>query len=227
MSGPATFVLVHGAWRGGWMWRRVSDLLQAQGHRVFAPTLTGLGEKSHLISPAVNLTTHITDVVNLVTWEDLDRIVLVGHSYGGAVITGVAEKIEKKIASIVYLDAFIPKDGDAVQDIAPRKPAPGDVTPAPPGASFRVNERDREWADAKTTPQPNGTFTEKLRVTGAYRRIPKRGYIFCTVYNAPHFRAYYEACKASPGWQVREIATGHDAMLDDPAGTARLLTELA
>jgi len=89
---------VHGAWRGGWIWRRVADLLTARGHRVFAPTLTGLGERSHLLSPAVNLTTHIMDVVNLALWEDLDGFVLCGHSYGGAVVTGVAECIGKRIS---------------------------------------------------------------------------------------------------------------------------------
>ncbi|HZL58406.1 MAG TPA: alpha/beta hydrolase [Stellaceae bacterium] len=182
-----------------------------------------MGERSHLLSPAVNLTTHIMDVVNLALWEDLDGFVLCGHSYGGAVVTGVAECIEKRISSIVYLDAFIPGNGQAMADIAPRKPAPGDATPAPPAAGFRVNARDQAWVESKTTPQPNGTLTEKLAVTGVYQRIPKKTYVRATVYDAPHFRAYYEQCKAMPGWETYEIATGHDAMLDDPQATADLL----
>src|SRR5436190_22734771 len=101
MSTP--FVLVHGAWHGGWCWRRVADLLTADGHRVLTPTLTGLGERSHLLSPGISLDTHIADVVNVAKWERLDKIVLVGHSYGGIVISGVAEKISAAISSIVFL----------------------------------------------------------------------------------------------------------------------------
>jgi pimeloyl-ACP methyl ester carboxylesterase len=101
-----TFVLVHGAWGGGWVWRRVTDLLENQGHKVFAPTMTGLGERSHLFDGKVNLTTHITDIVNLIKWERLDNVVLVGHSYGGTVINGVAEQTEKSIGSIVFPRRF-------------------------------------------------------------------------------------------------------------------------
>ncbi|MDE2229084.1 MAG: alpha/beta hydrolase [Alphaproteobacteria bacterium] len=218
-TGPATFVLVHGAWGGGWVWRRVADRLRAEGHRVFAPTLTGLGARSHLCSAAVNLTTHVMDVANLVRWEDLDGFVLCGHSYGGAVITGVAERI----AAIVYLDAFIPANGQAMVDIAPRRPAPGTTTPPPAGALFRVDERDRAWVDAKSTPQPNGTFTERLAVTGAYQRIAKRVFIRASGYDAPHFRRYYEACKATPGWATYEIAAGHMVMLDAPDELTQIL----
>jgi pimeloyl-ACP methyl ester carboxylesterase len=222
-SHPGTFVLVHGAWGGGWVWRRVADRLRARGHRVFAPTLTGLGDRSHLCSPAVTLTTHILDVVNLVAWEDLDGFVLCGHSYGGAVITGVAERIAQRIALIVYLDAFIPADGEAMADIAPRRPVPGGTTPAPTGNLFRVNERDRAWVEAKSTPQPNGTFVEKLAVTGAYQRIPKRAFIRASLYDAPHFRRYYDACAATPGWTTYEIAAGHMVMLDAPDELTRIL----
>src|SRR5487761_71528 len=225
-TGPATFVLVHGAWGGGWGWGRVADRLRAQGHRVFAPTLTGLGERSHLCSPAVTLTTHVLDVANLVTWENLDGFLLCGHSYGGTVITGVAERIEPRIASIVYLDAFIPADGEAMADIAPRRPVPGGTTPAPTGNLFRVNERDCAWVEAKSTPQPNGAFIEKLTVTGAYQRIPKRAFIRAALYDAPHFRRYYAPCKATPGWATYEIAAGHMVMLDAPDELTRILLQL-
>ena len=109
--------LVHGAGHGGWCWQRVADRLTAKGHRVFAPTLTGLGERSHLLNDKIDLTTHISDIVNEIKWKDLDQIVLVGHSYGGMVITGVAEQLVSRIASIVYLDAFLPGDGQSVTDV--------------------------------------------------------------------------------------------------------------
>ncbi len=113
-AGRTPFVLVHGAWHGGWCWRRVSDRLTGNGHYVAAPTLSGLGERSHLAADTVTLTTHVDDVVNEIIWNDLDRVVLVGHSYGGMVITAAAERIRKRIAAIVYLDAFMPSDGQSV-----------------------------------------------------------------------------------------------------------------
>src|SRR5262249_22161703 len=113
-----TFVLVHGAFHGGWCWRRVSDLLEKNGHKVYAPSLTGLGNCSHLMSKDVNVSTHITDVVNLIKWENLSDVVLVGHSYGGLVISGVAEQLHDKLASIVFLDAFLPDNGDTLVEKA-------------------------------------------------------------------------------------------------------------
>ncbi|MEA2924822.1 MAG: hypothetical protein QOD25_1944, partial [Alphaproteobacteria bacterium] len=113
-TGGKTFVLVHGAWHGGWCWRRVSDLLEKQGHKVFAPTMTGLGERSHLIGGKIDLATHVTDIVNVIKWEGLNDIVLVGHSYGGVVISGVAEQMREALGSIVFLDAFLPANGDSV-----------------------------------------------------------------------------------------------------------------
>src|ERR1044071_8621006 len=111
---PKTFVLVHGAWHGGWCWRRVSDILEKRGHKVFTPTLTGLGERSHLLRAGVNVSTHVTDIVNVLKWERLSDVVLCGHSYGGLVVSGVAEQAAGEIASIVFLDAFIPQNGDAM-----------------------------------------------------------------------------------------------------------------
>jgi pimeloyl-ACP methyl ester carboxylesterase len=147
-----TFLLVHGAWGGGWVWRRVSDLLEKRGYKVFAPTMTGVGERSHLLDAKVNLSTHITDIVNVIKWERIEDVVLVGHSYGGMVITGVAEAMERSIASIVFLDAFLPDNNQALADIAPpavRTAAEKhDLTVAPPPAEFfGVNEKDRTWVD--------------------------------------------------------------------------------
>ena len=132
----ATFVLVHGAWHGGWCWQRVNDRLTALGHRVFAPTLTGVGERSHLNSPSVNLSTHISDVVNEIQWKSLEDVVLVGHSYAGMVITGAAEQVAAKIASIVYLDAFIPADGQSLGDLGGKVEAGHFTAPIPAAMSI-------------------------------------------------------------------------------------------
>ena len=146
----ATFVLVHGAWHGAWCWRRVARLLAKDGHEVFTPTLTGVGERSHLLNPSINVETHILDVVNEMKWQELNDVVLVGHSYGGMVISGVAEKMEKAIASFVMLDAFMPEDGQGVLDIYPppmREPVQSAIrsgaTTMPPrsAALFKVNEQ--------------------------------------------------------------------------------------
>ena len=156
MADAKTFVLVHGAWHGGWCWRRVGNLLERRGHKVFAPTLTGLGERSHLLSKEVDLDTHITDVVNLIRWEELTDIVLVGHSYGGFVISGVAERAEPAIAAIVFLDAFVPEHGDSMASHG--TPATrervlvavdqGETSIPPRSAeSFNVNAADRAWVD--------------------------------------------------------------------------------
>jgi len=113
---PKTFVLVHGVFGGGWYWRRVSGVLQTKGHRVFSPTLTGLGERSHLLSKDINLDTHITDIVNVIKWEDLEDICLVAHSYGGVPASGAIEQIGSRVSSIVWVDAFKPEDGQKQAD---------------------------------------------------------------------------------------------------------------
>jgi pimeloyl-ACP methyl ester carboxylesterase len=118
----ANFVLVHGAWIGGWYWRPIAQKLRAAGHEAYAPTLTGLGERIHLMNPSINLDTHVTDVVNVIKEEGLSDVVLVGHSYGGMVVTGVADALPDKITSLVYLDAFVPKNGEALVNFAARRP---------------------------------------------------------------------------------------------------------
>ena len=136
----ANFVLVHGAWIGGWCWRPNAQALRKAGHEVFTPTLTGLGERSHLMNPSINLDTHIADIVNVIKHEELSDVVLVGHSYGGMVVTGVADALADKIRSLVYLDAFVPESGQALVDLAPPEPKPqaaSDYTLAPlPAAVF-------------------------------------------------------------------------------------------
>jgi pimeloyl-ACP methyl ester carboxylesterase len=235
-SQSKTFVLVHGGWHGGWCWRRVSDLLEKKGHKVFTPTMTGLGERSHLLDPKINLATHVTDIVNVIKWEELKDIVLVGHSYGGAIISGVAEQIRETIGSIVFLDAFVPDDGDSlaaraskpVQEAIAAALQKGETTMKPvPAAVFRVNENDRAWVDGKCTPHPMATLTDKIAITGARDRIAKKAYIRAKGYPSVPFDAAQEKLQAAAGWRVYEMPCGHDAMVDMPDRLTEILLEVA
>ena len=217
------FILVHGAWHGGWCWRRVADRLIANGHRVFTPTLTGLADRSHLMSPDINLSTHITDIVNLLRWEELTEIVLVGHSYGGMVVTGAADKAAARLRTLVYVDAFIPESGNTWLELRRRPFPPGDAIPPTSAEAFRVNERDRAWVDRQCTPHPAGTSTEALMRTGAYRGVGRRIYVRAGGYASSVFDAYYERCKADPGWTTHLLPCGHDIMLDMPDALAEIL----
>jgi pimeloyl-ACP methyl ester carboxylesterase len=231
-SSPKTFVLVHGAWHGGWCWRQVSDALAKQGHRVFSPTLTGLGERSHLISKDVNLTTHITDVANVFKYENLSDVVLVGHSYGGIIISGVAEQIPDKISSIVFLDAFLPEDGETLL----AKSSPGFVKAIntaietgqvgikpPPAAAFGVQESARAWVDSKTTAQPVGTYTERAVFKGGRNKIAKKTYVRANGYKSTTFDGNLAKVKAAGDWKIHELDIGHDLMVVDPERVASLI----
>jgi pimeloyl-ACP methyl ester carboxylesterase len=231
----ANFVLVHGAWHGGWCYARVAKILRTAGHDVFTPTLTGLGERSHLLRDGVNLDTHVQDVLNVVEWEGLDRLVLCGHSYGGIVATAVADAIAEKLTAVVYLDAFIPENGDttigllaperqkALQEEAGRN---GGLAVAPPDVSmYGVNANDKDWVQAKVTPHPFASFTQPIRLTGACRSI-NRIYVYAKgeVISAP----YYEKCLRDPDWTVYVTEQGgHDQMIDDPITVAGILMKAA
>ncbi len=231
-----TFVLVHGAWHGGWCWRRVSDLLERQGHKVFTPTLTGLGEHSHLLRAGINVSTHVTDIANLLKWERLSDVVLCGHSYGGMVVSGVAEKAGVAIGSIVFLDAFVPENGDSMADLTSQAVRDnlkiaserGDLgVPPRPAAAFLVSEKDRAWVDAMCVPQPIGTMTEKMTLTGARERIGKKAYIRASAYPNPGFDLAYTRVKADKSWRTYEVPCGHDVMVDMPERLAEILVEVA
>ena len=223
---PATFVLVHGAWHGGWCWRRVADRLTAKGHYVVAPTLSGVGERSHLPPDGINLTTQINDVVGETKWKDLDHLVLVGHSYGGMVITGVAEQLHERIAAIVYLDAFLPADGQSLADFSTRASWPEPVTPPLPASAFHVNAKDAAWVDSKTTSHPTQCFTEKLKVTGAYQSIPKKLYVRAPLFATKAFDQALEHCRADRTWQASTVTCSHDIMIDQPGDLAATLEKL-
>jgi pimeloyl-ACP methyl ester carboxylesterase len=232
----ATFVLVHGAWHGSWCWKRVRKTLQADGHDVFTPTLTGVGERSHLVSPQVTLDTHVTDVVNLIRWEELDDVVLCGHSYGGCVITGVADRVPERLRALVYLDAFILENGQGLHDVLPPEVATGQQQTAndkgngwlvPPITAefFRVNAADRAWVDRQCTPQPLATFQHRLRLRHA---IPpaKCTHILATGYEHSPFPPFHALAKAK-GWKTLTIDCGHDVMLDRPAELVAMLRDAA
>jgi pimeloyl-ACP methyl ester carboxylesterase len=223
----ATFVLVPGAWHGAWCWRRVADRLTSRGHKVYAMSLTGLADRSHLANDSVDMNTHVKDVVNLVKWEGLKDIVLVGHSYGGLVVTGAAEELSRDIGSIVYIDAFIPDPNQSMADIVKRPLPKTGFAPPFPAKAMNVNEADQAWVDAKMTPQPIGTYLQPVAHNGAYRKIGKKAYIRATGFNNPAFQVVYEALKKEPDWKTYEFTCGHDVMVDKPAELSDLLEKLA
>lgn len=235
-SSPKTFILVHGAWHGGWCWRRVEDRLRSRGARVHAPTLTGLADRDHLAGASISLSTHAADVARLIEVEDLTGVVLVGHSYGGMVVTAAAERIGARLRAIVMLDAFVPEAGQSMLDVSPRSlamveaaRAKGDWRLPPiPAAAFKVNEADREWVDAQCTPQPVGTFTEAVSsaAVAARDRVGRKAYIRATATDSPWFKAALDKTKAA-GWLTYEVPCGHDVMLDMPDRLTEILLEAA
>jgi pimeloyl-ACP methyl ester carboxylesterase len=230
-----TFVLIHGGWHGAWCWNRVARILRNDGHDVFTPTLTGLAERSHLLTDTVGLQTHVDDVVNLLKWEDLSDVVLVGHSYGGIVISEVAEQAGSALRAIVFLDAFLPDDGQSLAEIAAprvrelitRALAAGETTIAPfPATVFNVNEADRAWVDAKCTAQPLRTFTDRVSLSGARDRIARKAFIRATAYDSATYDAALARTRAA-GWRTHEVPCGHDVMIDMPERLAEILEEVA
>ncbi len=234
----ATFVLVHGAWHGGWCWRDVSRALRAGGHEVFTPTLTGVGERAHLIGPGVGLNTHIQDIVAVLQVENLTDIVLCGHSYGGMVITGVADREAARIRSLVYLDAFVPENGQAVFDImAPERQAQiragateknGAKVLAPvTAANFGVKDAKKAaWVDATCVPHPMLAFEERPVLTGAWKTVPKKTYIIAKEYDPSSFQRYRALAK-DPAWRFLEAQSHHEVMVDLPDWLADRLKEAA
>jgi pimeloyl-ACP methyl ester carboxylesterase len=195
-----------------------------------------VGDRSHLLTKDVNLTTHANDVANLIKWEDLKDIVLVGHSSAGFVITQAAEQIGPSVASIVYLDAFVPQPGDSLISLAnpgPRKAleeavAKGELVAKPvPAAAFKVNEKDRAWVDAKCTPHPLAAVTEKIAAAGAREKIARKTYIRATGFESPVFDQTLAKMKTSPGWKTYEVPSGHDVMVDMPDRLVEIVLEVA
>jgi pimeloyl-ACP methyl ester carboxylesterase len=238
----ATFVLVQGAWVGSWYWKKLTPLLRAAGHDVFTPSLTGLGERAHLAVPAVGLETHIEDVLGVLTYEDLSRVILVGHSYGGMVITGVAERAPERPAHLVYFDAFVPANGQALLDLVPAElaamfreqaQAHGDGwrIPAPPATSPILgldDPADQAWVGPKLAAQPLRAFEDSVQVGNPAAAAVPRTYIHCTSKaREDPFAPFAARLQGAAGWTTRELATGHCANITMPEQLAELLTQAA
>jgi pimeloyl-ACP methyl ester carboxylesterase len=239
----AVFVLVHGSFHGGWCWQRVVPVLRAAGHAVYTPTLTGLGERVHLASPDVGLSTHIEDIVNVLAFEDLRAVVLVGHSSGGLVITGVADRVPERLAHLVYLDAALPLDGESGLDPYPpeaqaalrdrvRTLGEGWYQPVRDEPQWGITDLDDwAWVRSRLVPQPFRQTIEPIRLTGAGAGLPGT-YVYCTDDKptgsplAAMFAPMVARAHAH-GYRYREVATGHDAMVTAPQALAALLLELA
>jgi pimeloyl-ACP methyl ester carboxylesterase len=233
----STYVLVHGAWRGGYIWKRVRRMLQAQGHEVFTPTHTGVADRSHLSSPSVNLETHVTDVANLLCWEELSDVILVGHSYGGCVISGAADRAPDRIGALVYLDAFVLESGQCLNDTIPpdvrreriaQAIEVGEGWKLPPisAEEFNVNPKDRDWVNRQSTMQSLACFEQPLQLTGALNQIRNVTYILASGWSPSPFPQFYEKAKAN-GWKTIAIECGHDVMLDRPEELARELLAIS
>jgi pimeloyl-ACP methyl ester carboxylesterase len=231
----ATIVLAHGAWSAGWAWKKMRPLFGAAGHAFFSPTYTGLGERAHLARADIDLSTHIQDVLAVLDVEDLRDVTLLGHSYGGMVATGVADRAADRIARVIYIDAFAPTNGQSLFDLVgpkaeanmragaakdgdgwklPLNPMPADTAPA-----------DVAWAVPRRRPQPIKTFEQKIELTAS--KLPPRHYIYATK-NGPGdvFRQFAERAKSEPGWTVHEIDASHNPHITCPEVLMALLSKI-
>ena len=231
-----TYVLVHGAWGGAWIWRRVIGPLRLAGHEVHAVTLTGDGERAHLRSAAIDLETHIADVVGLVDAEELRDIVLVGHSYGGMVITGAADRLAARdpgaLRHLVYVDAMVPVPGEGwgtghppeiVEARMALARANDGALPPPDPRDFGIEGEDREWLKRRQTPHPFGMYRVPMHFDGErWARLP-RTFIDCPSPAYPTIAAMRERVRAQPGWRIETIATGHCPMVTTPQALVDIL----
>jgi pimeloyl-ACP methyl ester carboxylesterase len=241
----ATFVLVHGAWHGGWCWRDTAAALRAAGHQVFTPTHTGVGERSHQSAENITLETHIRDVCGCIEWEELNDVILVGHSYGGMVITGVADRMAGRIRALVYLDAFLPEHGDSLIGLLPKALPPevsaqfvggfrgaalegrsGQMQPIP-AEVFGIAPANRAWVDRRCVPQALATFEMPLLLTGEHAKVSRRLYILADGWDPSPFRYFAGKLEGAAGWQVTKLPCSHDVMVDMPKELAAELLRLA
>jgi len=209
------------------MWGRLAQLLRSQGHEVFTPSMTGIGERSHLASAAVDLSLHARDILQAIEYERLEDFVLVGHSYGGMVVTAVADRAAEKIRSLVYLDAFVPRDGQAALDLV--RPEMRDKILAlpdwripPPPPQGMTDRAEIAWIEGRRDPQPLGTFQEKIALKN--NPFPNRVYIFCSGYSPTTFAPFAAAVKTDRAWRYHELPTHHYPQISMPRELAAILT---
>jgi pimeloyl-ACP methyl ester carboxylesterase len=231
-----TFVLVHGAWHGGWCWQRVTPLLAAEGHAVHAPTLTGLGDRAHLARADVNLDTHIQDIVALLEMEDLNDVTLVGHSSSGFAITGAADRAKARLRNLIYLDAWVPENGKSLADYLPPERqfpflrsglAQAGFPPFPVPAFGIRDPKDIEWVKARLVNQPYFAQVQPLKLANPAGNGLPRSFIYCSQPAMGPFDHFAQMARSDASWKFREMKTGHDAMITDPKGLVTHLIELA
>jgi pimeloyl-ACP methyl ester carboxylesterase len=218
----ATYVLVHGGFTGGWVWKSVRAYLESQRHRVYTPTLTGLGERSHLISPILDLDTHILDIANVLHYEDLNSVILVGNSYAGMVITGVADRVPDRIAQLIYVDAFVPEHGESVFDL---------VTPSLRSQFIaQANTQGDGWrvsplsdGDPRRLAQPIKTLKQPIQLTGKGQSGISKTFIRCTDPRSPSIDSSDERVRKDPNWQYLELQTSGRAAAQAPKQLSDLL----
>jgi pimeloyl-ACP methyl ester carboxylesterase len=230
----ATFLVCHGAWSAGWAWKKMHPLMQAAGHRLVTPTFTGLGERAHLANPSIDLETHIEDILNVIKYEDLREVVLIGHSYGGMVASGVADRARERIAQLIYLDAFVPRDGQSLFDFiepdrsrmralaragdgyrVPPNPTPPDTSPA-----------DVEWLTERRVDMPIKCFETRLKLHHGELTLP-RSYIYATrIAPADAFGQFAARARQEPGWRYHEIDASHSPHVTAPDTLMALLERI-
>jgi pimeloyl-ACP methyl ester carboxylesterase len=233
----ATFLICHGAWSAGWAWKKVRPLLRAAGHEIFTPTYTGLGERAHASSRSITLDTHIADILGVIDCEDLHDLVLVGHSYGGMVATGVADRVPERIAKLVYLDAFVPESGQSLFDLVPppeRERRRGDAgaggdgwllppNPPPPDTA----PEDLAWIAPRRRWQPIGCFTQPLLLRNSGSSL-RRSYIYCTRLGpGDPFGQFARRFRSDPAWRFYELDASHSPNITAPEALVRVLVEVA
>ena len=231
----ASVVLAHGAWSAAWAWKKMRPLFRAAGHEFFSPTYTGLGERAHLAQPNIDLSTHIDDVQSVLEFEDLRDVTLIGHSYGGMVATGVADKAPDRLARVIYLDAFAPRNGQSLFDlVGPKTEAAMRGSAEKQGDGWRIppinpppdtSPEDLAWTGPRRRPQPIKTFDQKLRLTRP--TAPPRHYIYAKK-NAPGdvFRQFADRARSEPGWTCHEIDASHNPHITCPDALMKLLTQI-
>ena len=233
----ATFVVAHGAWGAGWFWKKMRPLMHGLGHEFFTPSYTGIGERSHLLSRDINLETHITDVLQVLKFEDLQDVVLIGHSYGGMVATGVADRAPLRIARVVYVDAFVPRNGQSAMSLQPPGEADrmrklsneqGDGWLIPPNPMpTDSSAEDIAWGTPKRTAQPLACFEQAIALSGAVDKLP-RSYIYCNKSRPGDvFRQFADRAQREVGWTSFEMPSSHNPQVTMPQELMRILQGLA
>jgi pimeloyl-ACP methyl ester carboxylesterase len=227
----ALYLICHGAWGGGWAWRKVRPLLRAAGHDVFTPTYTGLGDRSHLAHPLIDLETHIEDILGVIACEDLSDIILVGHSYGGMVATGVADRMPERARHLVYLDAFVPADGQSLDDMAggalPGEYVDGWLIP-PLSPAPDTSPEDVAFGAPRRRHQSARCFSQRLRLTRAAPPPFRRSYIHCTKKTGHDvFQQFADRFRHDPAWRFHALDASHSPNTTAPAPLAALLLAVA